>query len=252
MPTPIRWIISLIFVAQIYLAMLVLGIVFAPYALFSREGAFMACKTYCRWVFWTARWMLGLRTEVRGQIPTGEVMVAAKHQSFLDILMIFHAVPRGKFIMKRELLWTPIIGIYAKRLGCVPVNRKKRGAAIAKMVRDVAKEFSDPGQLIIYSQGTRVAPGVKKPYKSGTAALYKELAQPCVPAATNVGLFWPRKGILRKPGLAVVEFLDPIAPGVERDTFMKQLEQSVEARSDALMAEAGFNADGIHHKSSRA
>lgn len=246
MPTPVRWVISLVFVIQIYFAMLVLGIVFAPYAVFSREGAFMACKSYCRWVFWTARWMIGLRTEVRGTVPTGEVMIAAKHQSFLDIMMIFNAVPRGKFIMKRELLWTPIIGIYAKRLGCVPVNRGKRGTAIAKMVRDVAREFSDPGQLIIYSQGTRVAPGDKKPYKVGTGVLYEELAQTCVPAATNVGLFWPRTGIMRKPGLAVVEFLEPIAPGEDRSAFMAQLEEAVEARSDALMEEAGFDKDGLH------
>ncbi len=245
MPYPIRWGISLIYVVQIYLAMLVLGIVFAPYALISREGAFMACKTYCRWVFWTARWMIGLKTEVRGTPPTGEVIIAAKHQSFLDIMMIFYAIPRGKFIMKREILWTPIIGIYAKRLGCVPVNRGKRGAAIAKMVKDVAKEFSDPGQLIIYSQGTRVAPGDKKPYKVGTGVLYEELGQPCVPVATNVGLFWPRKGIIRKPGLAVVEFLDPIAPGVSRDAFMVQLEERVETRSNALMKEAGFDVDAL-------
>ncbi|QBF30431.1 1-acyl-sn-glycerol-3-phosphate acyltransferase [Thalassococcus sp. S3] len=236
---------SFIFVVQIYVAMLVLGLVFAPYALFSREGAFAACKTYCRWVFWTARWMVGIQTEVRGAVPTGEVMIAAKHQSFLDIMLIFNAAPRAKFIMKREILWTPIIGLYAKRLGCVPVDRGKRGAAIAKMVRDVAAEFQDPGQLIIYSQGTRVAPGERKPYKVGTGVLYSELAQPCVPAATNVGLFWPRKGILRKPGLAVVEFLDPIAPGLDRDAFMRRLEAEVEERSDALMREAGGESDRL-------
>lgn len=239
-----RWIRSAIFVFQMYLAMLVLGIVFAPYALISREGAFMACKTYCRWVFWTARWMVGIRTEVRGTVPDGEVMIAAKHQSFLDIMIIFHAVPRGKFIMKREILWTPIIGLYAKRLGCVPVVRGRKGAALAKMVRDVAAEFQDPGQLIIYSQGTRVAPGAKKPYKVGTYVLHKETGQAVVPAATNVGLFWPRTGILRKPGLAIVEFLDPIAPGMDQAAFMGHLEQVVEARSDALMAEAGHHPAG--------
>jgi len=250
MPGPLRWIISLFYVVQIYAAMLVIGLVFAPYALLSRDGAFMACKTYCRWVCWTGRWWVGWGVGVGGGWAQGEVMIAAKHQSFLGIMMIFHAVPRGKFIMKREILWTPIIGLYAKRLGCVPVNRGKRGAAIAKMVKDVAREFADPGQLIIYSQGTRVAPGVKKPYKVGTGVLYADLGQTCVPAATNVGLFWPRKGILRKPGLAVVEFLDPIAPGMARDTFMATLERRVEECSDKLMREAGFDPDGLHNDAS--
>ena len=235
-----RWIKSLVFVGQMYLMMLVIGLVYLPYALASRNGARAACKAYCRWVLWTARWMVGLNTEVRGPVPTGEVLLAAKHQSFLDILIIFNAVPSGKFIMKREILWTPIIGLYAVRLGCVAVDRGKRGAAIRKMSEDVKKGRADAGQLIIYSQGTRVTPGVKAPYKVGTGVLYEQMGQPCVPAATNVGVFWPRTGIYRKPGLAVVEFLPPIAPGLGREAFMQQLESSIETRSNALMREAGF------------
>lgn len=237
----VQWLRSLVFVVQIYAAMAILGLLFAPWALVSRRGALVACKTYCRWVLWSATWMVGLRGEVRGTVPTGEVLIAAKHQSFLDILLIFNVLPAPKFIMKRELLWTPVIGLYARRIGCVPVDRNKRGAAIARMVRDVAAERKEPGQLIIYPQGTRVAPGDYKAYKAGPGILYHELAQPCVPAATNVGLFWPRKGILRRPGLAVVEFLDPIPPGRPREAFMAQLESAVESHSDALMREAGFD-----------
>ncbi|MCU9836604.1 1-acyl-sn-glycerol-3-phosphate acyltransferase [Ruegeria sp. WL0004] len=235
----VQWLRSLVFVVLIYLWMAVLGLVFTPYALVSKRGALKACKLYARSTIWLARWMVGIRGEVRGPVPTGEVVIAAKHQSFLDILLIFDAVPHAKFIMKRELLWTPIIGVYAKRLGCIPVDRGKRGAAVAKMVKDVAKEFSEPGQLVIYPQGTRVAPGVYKPYKVGSAVLYEGLQYPCVPAATNVGLFWPRKGIRRKPGLAVVEFLEPIPPGIARGEFMARLEEAVEQRSNALMEEAG-------------
>jgi len=116
----LRWLISLLYMVHIYFMMLVVGILWAPYALVSRAGARSAAKNYSRYVFWTARWMLNLRVEVRGPLPDGEVIVAAKHQSFLDIMMIFEALPTAKFIMKREILWTPVIGLYAKRLGCVP------------------------------------------------------------------------------------------------------------------------------------
>ncbi|MDX1782454.1 MAG: lysophospholipid acyltransferase family protein, partial [Thalassovita sp.] len=200
-----QWLRSLIFVCQMYAMMAIMGIVFFPFALATHHGARIAAKTYCRWVLWTARWMVGLRGEIRGEVPTGEVMVAAKHQSFFDIILLFHALPAPKFIMKRELLWTPVIGQYAYRIGCVPVDRGKRGAAIKKMVADVAKGTQRPGQLVIYPQGTRVAAGAWKPYKVGTAILSEELGQDCVPAATNVGVFWKRTGIYRKPGLAVVE-----------------------------------------------
>ncbi len=246
MSLALQWVRSLIFMITIYVWMLILGLVFAPYALFSKRGALQACKTYARTTIWLARWMVGIRSEVRGTVPTEEVVIGAKHQSFLDIIIIFNAVPHGKFIMKRELLWTPIIGLYARRLGCIPVDRGKKGAAVAKMVKDVGREFSEPGQLVIYPQGTRVAPGAHKPYKVGTAVLYEGLGFPCIPASTNVGVFWPRTGILRKPGLAIVEFLDPIEPGVDRKEFLHRLESMIETRSNELMQEVGFNPDGVH------
>ena len=236
----VRWVLSILFIVQMYVAMLVIGILFFPWALLSKEGAFAACKAFCRWVLFTVRVMCGIRSEVRGTPPTGEVMIAAKHQSFLDILMIFNAVPRGKFIMKRELMYTPILGQYAMRIGCVMVDRGKRGAAISKMKADVAKGAADPGQLIIYPQGTRVAPGDVRPYKVGTGLLYEQLGQTCVPVAANVGLFWPKRSMLRTPGLAVVEFLTPIEQGLSVSDFMKRLESEVETNSNRLMADAGF------------
>ena len=238
--TPIRWLLSLVFIVQMYLAMAVIAVVFAPWAFASRHGARVACKTFCRWTIFTLRLLCGTRSEVRGTPPAEECLIAAKHQSFLDIILIFNAVPAGKFIMKRELMYAPFLGQYALRIGCVPVDRGKRGAAIARMKSDVAKGTAEPGQLIIYPQGTRVAPGAAKPYKVGTGILYEQLAQPCVPVAANVGVFWPKRGILRKPGLAVVEFLDPIAPGLKVPHFMAKLEEEVETHSNRLMAEAGF------------
>lgn len=246
MATAIQWLRSVIFVVLIFSWMLILGVLFAPYALLSKKGALMGCKTYARSTIWLARWVVGIRSEIRGRVPVEEVVIGAKHQSFLDVLMIFNAVPHAKFIMKRELMWTPFIGLYARRLGCIPVDRGKRGAAVSKMVKDVAKEFAEPGQLVVYPQGTRVVPGQKLPYKVGTAVLYEGLGFSCVPVATNAGLFWRRSGILRKPGLAIVEFLDPIQPGIERKAFLAQLETVIEARSDALMQEVGFDPHAVH------
>lgn len=240
MPKPIRFILSLIFIVQMYLAMLVIGILYLPYALFNRDGATAAAHAYCSWVRFSLRVLCGTKTEIRGTVPTGEVLIAPKHQSFLDIIMIYSAVPRAKFIMKAELRFAPILGYYALRMGCVPVNRGKRGAAISRMLSQVKSGEARPGQMVIYPQGTRVAPGEKRPYKTGTAALYAQLGQACVPVGANVGLFWPKRGIIRLPGTAVVEFLDPIPPGLSNQAFMEAIETRIEASSDALMAEAGF------------
>ena len=237
---PIQWLLSLIFIVQMYLAMAVVAVVYFPYALLHRDGAVAACHAYCRWVCFSLRVICGLKTEVRGEVPQGQVLIAPKHQSFLDIIMIYGALPRGKFVMKAILGWAPFLGWYAKRIGCIFVNRGKRGAANIKMLADVRSGAAQPGQLIIYPQGTRVAPGVSRPYKIGTAALYSQLKQPCVPVGANVGVFWPKRGILRHRGTAVVEFLEPIPAGLTNEAFMRELESRVEASSDALLVEAGF------------
>jgi len=237
----VQWLRSAIFIGQMYVAMLGYAIFWFIPALISRDYAHRAIHAYCRWVRFTAHHLCGLRSEIRGTIPTGEVLIAAKHQSFFDIIMIVSVVPRPRFIMKSILKWAPLLGWYASRIGCIPVDRGKRGKAIKQMV-DGVKSSSSPGQLIIYPQGTRVAPGKTMPYKVGPAVLYDQLNQPCVPVAANVGVFWPRHGLYRRPGLAIVEFLDPIAPGMSQREFLAELETEIESASDRLMVEAGFNA----------
>ena len=234
----LQYVLSLIFIIQMYVVMAIFAVVYLIPMILSPKGAQRACLGYARYVMWSARILVGIKTEVRGTPPTDEVMIAAKHQSFFDIIIIFGQLPYGKFIMKKELLYAPILGQYAYRLGCVPVDRGGRAKAIAKMVEDVKAGRSQPGQLSIYPQGTRVAPGEVKPYKIGTAILYQQLQQPCVPVAVNVGLFWPKRGILRKPGTAIVEFLDPIPVGLDQAEFMERLETEIETNSNRLMEEA--------------
>ena len=237
----LQYLRSILFNVQMYIALAVYAVGGLPYALIGgRSAAVRVCRGYCLWVRWSARWIVGLRSEIRGPIPQGDVLIASKHQSFFDILMIYSAIPRGKFIMKKELVWTPFVGWYAYLIGCVPVDRGKRGAAIKGMLEQAQDKRFAGGQLVIFAQGTRVAAGAVKPYKIGAGALYKELGVTCVPAATNVGVFWPRHGVLRKPGLAVVEFLPEIAPGLEMGAFMEVMSEVVESNSNRLMTEAGF------------
>ena len=242
MSTALQYLRSFVFIVQMYAAMAVMAVWWTPIALLRRDAAFDAVRAYSNWVRRSAAVLVGLRSEIRGEVPQGECLIAAKHQSFFDIIMIVSVAPRPKFIMKKQLLWAPILGWYARRIGCVPVDRGKRGAAIARMVADVKSGLAQPGQLIIYPQGTRVAAGARKSYKVGTGVLYAETGQGCVPAATNVGVFWPRHGILRKPGLAVVEFLPVIPPGLPQPEFMARIEADIEGASDRLMAEAGLTA----------
>jgi 1-acyl-sn-glycerol-3-phosphate acyltransferase len=239
----IQWLRSLFFVVQMYLALLIMGFLYLPWVLVSRRGAYAACIHYCKYVRWTAGWMVGIKSEIRGTVPDTEVLIGAKHQSFWDVILIVSEVKKPKFIMKKSLLSVPIWGWFALRIGCVPVSRGRRAEAIKKMVRDVTSGRAPAGQLIIYPQGTRVAPGNDLPYKIGTFVLYEETGQKVVPAGTNAGLFWPKYGIMRHPGLAVVEFLDPIEQGLGKEEFMSVLKERIEECSNNLMKEAGFDGE---------
>lgn len=241
----IQWIRSLIFTVQMYVMMIVIGLGGLPFALVNRKYVYKTVHVYCRWVLWTASWMVGLKTEIRGHVPDEEILIAGKHMGFLDILMIASVTPRLKFIMKASLKYVPVLGLYGKLTGSVPVNRGQRSKAIRDMMAAVKSGDAPAGQLVIFPQGTRVAPGEKKPYKVGVFVLYEETGQRVLPAACNVGVFWKRLGIYKKPGVAVVEFLPMIEPGLRRDEFLQTLSDTLETASDRLMKDAGFNPDHI-------
>lgn len=112
-----QWLRSLIFTVQMYLMMVVIGIGMLPLALWKQKYVYLTVHTYCRWVIWTAGWMVGLKTEFRGKPPTEEALVAAKHQSFLDVLMIASQIPQPKYIMKSSLKHVPVLGWFGKLRG---------------------------------------------------------------------------------------------------------------------------------------
>lgn len=233
---------SMLFDFLIYAWMLILGVIGLPAAIVSRDATYWIMKLYCKTVFLLLRLICGLKVESRGEIPQGNVLVASKHQSFLDVMMHFYFLPRAKFIMKKELRWTPIFGFYALRIGSTPVARGKGGTSVKAMVKHIEKENQDPKadtvQLVIYPQGTRVAPGVDAPFKVGAGVIYARQGQACVPAATNTGIFWGRKSWRKKPGTAIIQYLEPIPAGLEMDEFMDKMKQQVETASTALALEA--------------
>ncbi len=164
-------------------------------------------------------------------------MVAAKHQSLLDVLILYGALPEPHFVMKRELVWAPVFGLYALRGGCIWITREKRGEG-RTMMRRLASQYRGTGQIVIYPQGTRVPPGEKRPYRRGAVMAYESFCLPMVLAATNVGYFWPKRSLMRWPGTAVIEFLETVPPGQPLAEVSRRMEQVIEAASDRLGDEA--------------
>ena len=237
----VQWLKSLVFVVQMYLVMAMLSLVFIPWTLVDRNASYRGIRIYSHWVRWSASTIVNLRSEIRGEVPTGEVLICGKHQSFFDILILLSVLDCPRFVMKKQMVAMPIVGFFARKIGCIAVDRGRKRHAIRQLLGGLETDEGSGGQLVIFPQGTRVIPGVSMPYKIGAAILYEALEVPCIPVATNVGVFWPRVAIMRKPGLAVIEFMPALEPGLDMDTFMPTIEHRIESRSDQLMEEAGFS-----------
>ena len=119
----------------------------------------------------------------------------------------------------------------------IPVDRAARGGAIAGMLERARAELARGRQIIIFPEGTRTAPGAPPAYKQGIAHLYAATGVPCLPIALNSGLFWPRRKFLRYPGTIVLEVLDPIPPGLDKEAFTARLANDIESATAKLVAE---------------
>lgn len=236
----IQYIRSIIFIVLMYITMAIYGLVGAIPALLSRDATYWVIRNYCGLVIWLARVICGLHVEQRGEIPTGNVVVASKHQSFFDVILHAYYLNNVNYVMKQELKYVPIIGFYGRRIGTAPVKRGKKSAAVTQMMSGVQKHDGET-QLVIYPQGTRVAPGKTMPYKVGAAVICQRMERTCILAATNVGVFWPKHSLLRKQGTAVIEYLEPVPESLELTDFVNYMEETIETASDKLLEEAGFN-----------
>ncbi|HEX5210872.1 MAG TPA: lysophospholipid acyltransferase family protein [Pseudolabrys sp.] len=184
--------------------------------------------------------LAGIDYDIRGRekIPQGPLIVAAKHQSAWETFALLPLFDNPFFIVKRELQWLPIFGWLMMKGRMVPVDRGAGSKALNAMTERARAELAKGRQLIIFPEGTRRPAGAEPRYKYGVAQLYAAEGVPCVPVALNSGLFWPRRSILLHPGTVLVEVLDPIAPGLDKDAFLERLRYDIETATARLIAEA--------------
>ena len=200
-------------------------------------------QAWGRYSVWLLGAVVGTRVEFRGldRIPRGGLLVASKHQSFLETFALLSCVDDPTIILKRELQWIPVFGWLTIKAGLIPVVRGGP-TSMADMLRRATGEARRGRQVLIFPEGTRRRPGAGPAYKQGVGQLYRALDVPCVPVALNTGVFWPRRRYIRRPGTAVIEFCEPIPPGLDREAFMDVLVERIEGASNRLLAEADINA----------
>jgi 1-acyl-sn-glycerol-3-phosphate acyltransferase len=184
-------------------------------------------------------WCVGLRHEVRGRehLPPGPAIIAMKHQSAWDTFAVPVVFGNAAIVFKKELILVPFYGWYVWRAGMIAINRKAGAAALRDLVAGAGRATGQGRSIVIFPEGTRTAPGTRRPYQPGVAALYRQLDLPVVPVALNSGLFWGRRHFLKRPGRIILEILPPIPPGRDRRALMAELEERIEGATARLVAE---------------
>ena len=228
---------SILFNLSYLLWSIIMHIVCLPLLLAPASWVWKAAHLWIDGTLFLLRLFCGLDHRELGveHLPKGPAIIAAKHQSAWETLFLSRRLGHPAFILKRELLMIPLFGWFIRKVGMIAVDRAGKAAALKKMVRDANDAFSAGRQIIIFPEGTRVAPGTHRPYQPGIAALYGQLNVPVIPVALNSGLFWGRKAWVKKPGVILIQYLPAIPPGLDRKAFMAELEQRLEPAASALL-----------------
>ncbi|HEY0112339.1 MAG TPA: lysophospholipid acyltransferase family protein [Allosphingosinicella sp.] len=176
-----------------------------------------------------ARFILGIRSRVEGEVPGAPVLVALKHQSMFETTEISLMLRNPATVMKSDLARIPLWGKLTQVYGMIAVDREGGGTALRKMLRSAQDAVAEGRPVAIFPEGTRVAPGKKPPLQPGFAGLYRSLDVAVVPVALDSGRLWPKHGP-KRPGVVTFRFGEPIPPGLPR----KEMEARVHAAINAL------------------
>lgn len=228
-----------LFQAAFYLWTTLLAILYLPLLVAPRGFVQKAVRFWLAGVLVLARVICGLRWKIIGlehieHVRNAALVVAAKHQSAWETMIFHQLLADPVFAVKRELFAVPLFGWYMQKVGCIRIDRASRVRALRSMVEGAVAAVAAGRQVIVFPEGTRVAPGVAQPYHAGIAAIYDRIEAPVVPVALNSGVFWGRRRLRKYPGMITLEILPPMPSGLDRRTFLHELRQRIEGASQPL------------------
>jgi 1-acyl-sn-glycerol-3-phosphate acyltransferase len=195
--------------------------------LFAPARALDYARFWVRVVLWGARAICGIRVRVTGleYLPhESAALLASQHQSAFDTLVWLTLVPRPSYILKHELTRIPLFGPMLIAAGMIRVDRAAGAAALRAVLAATARAKAARRQILIFPEGTRVAPGVRVKLQPGIAAIAARLALPVIPVATDSGLCWGRRAFMKYPGVVHIAIGPPIPAGTPRPALLDAIE----------------------------
>ena len=231
---------SLVFNAFFFGSGAITCILLLPSLVLPRKVVQTGFSVWMHIVFAGLRAIAGLSVEIRGRenLPDGPVILACKHQSAWETGYFLKLLDDPAYILKRELLKIPVYGWLLRKSEAIAIDRSAGASALKQMITESRRAIENGRTVVLFPEGTRSSVGNSGDYHPGIAALYKDGKAPVVPVALNSGLFWPRRSFLKRPGKITLEFLPPMPEGLARKVFMTELENRIEAASNALVEEA--------------
>ena len=183
------------------------------------------------WTSFCLRVFLSIKITIKGKeniINNGKFFIASSHQSMFETFFLQTIFNSPVFILKKELLSIPIFGWYLKKIGSIPIKRNKITKENLGFFDEILKLANTTNRpLIVFPQGTRLLPDERTPFKKGVSRIYDELNIACQPIAINSGYVWPKKGIKKINSNLTVSILKPIESGLEKEIFLKKLENNI-------------------------
>jgi len=234
----ILWLRSLIFNISFMMWTLVPPLLFVWVVFLPMNYVTAVVRVWQRGATWLSKVLVGIHYRIEGEenIPQGACIIAAKHQSAWETCLLHVLFHDPAIVLKKELTYVPVWGWLAKATGLIPIDRKGGVRSLAIMKKAASDAVKAGRKIVIFPQGTRVRPGLKKAYKVGVVAMYQDLDIPIVPLALNSGLFWPKGCFIKTPGTITLRFLPPIPVGLSRSQVMRRLQHDIETHSDMLAA----------------
>ena len=231
---------SLLFTAYLMLSACVFGLVMALLFFVPYRWEFALARAWARAVLWMLARLCGLRYVVEGaeHLPPGNHIAMSNHTSAWETVAFFVLLPTQVWVLKRELLWLPFVGWGLRLLKPIAIDRGAGHRAAGQVVEQGRARLDDGLWIVIFPEGTRVMPGQQRKYGASGAMLAIASGHQIVPIAHDAGEFWPRRGLLKRPGLIRVMIGPAIDPtGKEPRALTEEVRTSIESQSAKIAAE---------------
>lgn len=232
------WIRSFLFQSYFYLSVVPIGLVVLLLGLWPK-ASFAVTRAWCRSMLFAGRYLCGLDYVVEGEehIPDRPSVIMIKHSSVFEVYAQVVLFPRQCWVLKRELFWVPFFGWGLKALKPIAIDRASGRTAVKQVIQQGRERLAEGIWVTVFPEGTRVAPGTTRKYGVSGAVLAREAGVDIVPVAHNAGDYWPRRSLLKRPGLIRICIGPPIDASAQEPRETNLLVQAwIEGRMREISA----------------